>query len=95
MSIRSGEIFADAMEEAKLKTSGKMEQRIKSRNAANKEGNEPQKQRRVFGSMTGGMDDSESLDDSDSDLLLDGDITEDDDIEMDNRPIREFSDDDF
>lgn len=36
LSIRSGEIFADAIEEAKLKTSGKGEQRLKSRNTGAK-----------------------------------------------------------
>lgn len=52
------------------------------------------KQRKIFGNMTGRMNDSESLD-SDSDLLLDGDLTDDDDLEIDNHPVRNFSDDDF
>ncbi|EEB16414.1 Clusterin-associated protein, putative [Pediculus humanus corporis] len=55
------------------------------------------KKRKVFGNMTG-INDSDSPD-SDSDLILDGDMTVDeddeDDMEIENHPVKNFSDDDF
>ncbi|KAL0278382.1 UNVERIFIED_CONTAM: hypothetical protein PYX00_000219 [Menopon gallinae] len=88
--FNSGDTFNDFADDNKAHINE--EQKLKPQKF---EGQANQRPGRVFGSMTGGMEDTDSIDDTDSDLLLDGDITEDEDIEVMNRPVRDFSDDDF